>query len=191
MANKKRKRLRIKRIKLMPTHKRRKRPNMQKKRILKDETQIMSQGTAPFVRALVRLQNLSTTDTYGPAGDQCITVRSEDFKKVRVDFDDNARAKYYRPYKIAWLAEHGAWPGGTKQCSHLCGAKECINVDHLVAETTQRNNSRKICHNKLIKWAEERQLSSDLKYTFDTFGEGKCGHPKECFIMIRFWMNEH
>ena len=170
-------------IQLMPRHKRQRRHIVPKKDVL-SRGQVIQIGGAPFVRALARLRNQLTTETYGPAGDQCVRVHPEEFKKVKVEFA-GAQAQYYRPYKIAWLAEHERWPNPGLECSHLCGSKECFNVSHLTEETCTRNHERRKCHNNLKRWTEDDQPDA-LKITYDTFFEdGTCGHDIECFIMIQ------
>ena len=121
--------------------KRIRRKNRRPKRILQLRTAILSGGRRPFRRALRRLDN-AHTEIYGPVDDRCVRVHPADFKKVRVVIAANAQPKFYRPYKIAWLARHGRWPECTastdaepeiiRECSHLCGAKECFNVKHLI-----------------------------------------------------------
>ena len=111
-----------------------------------------------------RYYNNGTRDVYGPLDDQCVRVSSKDFKKVRVVISVDAEPKFYRPYKIAWLAHYGRWPNDItgrekRECSHLCGAKECFNVEHLIEETNATNQSRRICHNELKRMAKERKLN--------------------------------
>ena len=173
-------------LELMPRHTRSKRPNLPKKDLLRNRREIVRRGitrtgATSFTDALQKLRD-QPTDVYGPDDDQCIRVKSEEFKMVRVEFP-NAQAKHYRPYKIAWLVKHKRWPRRGRECSHLCGSKECFNVNHLTEETNAQNNRRRRCHHKLTKWAEQQQ-PDDLKITFDTFDKGNCGCRKECFIML-------
>ena len=175
-------------IELMPRHKRQKRTNIPKKPVLRRRSQVILQGETPFTTALQELRSNQETEIYGPRDDQCIRVKSKDFKKAKVEFT-NARPKYYRPYKIAWLAAKRRWPGQNLECSHLCGSKECFNASHLVEETNADNHARRKCHNKLRKWAAERIQCVNLKVTFDTFGKRSCGCArKECFIMLWNWL---
>ncbi len=182
-----------------------------RQRILKLRTDVLSEGRGPFRTALRILQN-GTRDVYGPLLDQCVRIPSKDFKKVRVVISADAEPKLYRPYKIAWLAHYGRWPNDItgrekRECSHLCGAKECFNVEHLIEETNATNQSRRICHNELKRMAKERKLNEYVKVTYALFEKGHCPHhthtddenhnnrettpSTECFIMLRpGWVNE-
>lgn len=98
--------------------------------------------------ARLRLQEAVESATPGPNG--CLISRSrrpDGYAQVKLRFDNEQYSP--RTYTLQSVVT-GHFPSNSEDFSHICGngAGGCINPEHIVIESHQRNLTRKMCHLK-------------------------------------------
>jgi len=70
---------------------------------------------------------------------------------TRVWYNDGSRSSnhYISTNQIIWYAAYGSWPKET--VSHLCGRRNCPNVQHMVDESLQKNLARIGCPGFIVE----------------------------------------
>jgi hypothetical protein len=91
------------------------------------------------------------------------------------------RGKRLRAYQVAFVIEFGFLPN---EISHRCHRRKCVEITHLLNETSNMNKSRNKCKRKLEKkkniW---KRKVRKVKQCY-TLRLEECNHEPSCFLNI-------
>lgn len=103
-------------------------------------------------RLYARTRYQEAIESASPGANGCLISKSrrpDGYAQIKLRFDTEQYAP--RTYTLQALID-GRLPSSGEDFSHICGNGQggCINPDHIVIESHQRNLVRKICHLKAV-----------------------------------------